>query len=63
MRRPRIQLDEKDIEEIKERDRQQIDDERKMVLITIATIVIGSFIIWLLLTLCMEASKWVSTLD
>lgn len=61
MKRPSTLLDEEDIEEIKERDKQQINDERKMVLITIATIVIGSFIIWLLLTLCMEAVKWAST--
>ena len=52
-----------DKEELEKQEKHQIDDERKMVLITILTMVIGSLIIWLLVSLFMEASKWASTLN
>lgn len=52
-----------DKEELEKQEKQQIDDERKMVLITILTMVIGSLIIWLLVSGLMEVSKWASTLN
>lgn len=48
-------------EEREKREKEQINDEWKMLIVTLVTLFIGTFVIWLLVKMTLEALSWALT--
>ena len=48
-------------EEREKREKEQINDEWKMLIVTLATLLIGTFVIWLLIKMTLEGLSWALT--